>query len=128
MKKLTLVCMVAMAAFIMSSCGNRNAKKAAEVQTVNTEVVAATCAQEGCCDKAECACEACKCAEGNCESCACEACKCADGNCKGCACEACKCAEGNSESCKCEECKCAETVTCCDKEATVAETEPVVAE
>lgn len=82
--------MVAMAAFIMSSCGNRSAKKAAEVQTVETEVVAA-CAQEDCCKQAECA-------------------------------------EGNCEGCKCEECKCAETVTCCDSEVTVAETEPVVAE
>lgn len=97
--------MVAMAAFIMSSCGNRSAKKAAEVQTVETEVVAA-CAQEDCCKQAECA-------EGNCENCKCEACTCAEGNCEG---------------CKCEECKCAETVTCCDSEVTVAETEPVVAE
>ena len=32
MKKLTLVCIVAMAAFVMTACGNRNAKKAAEVQ------------------------------------------------------------------------------------------------
>lgn len=123
MKKLTLVCMVAVAAFIMSSCGNRSAKKAAEVQTVETEVVAA-CAQEDCCKQAEGA----EGAEGNCENCKCEACKCAEGNCKGCACEACKCAEGNNESCACETCKCAETVTCCDSEKTVAETEPVVAQ
>ena len=41
MKKLTLVCIVAMAAFVMTACGNRNAKKAAEVQVVETETVAA---------------------------------------------------------------------------------------
>lgn len=99
MKKLTLVCMVAMAAFMMSSCGNRNAKKAAEVQTVETEVVAteAACTTEVCCDKAECPCEACKCAEGN------------------------------SEGCACEECKCTEKATCCAETAAV-ETEPATAE
>lgn len=81
MKKLTLVCIVAMAAFMMSSCGNRNAKKAAEVQTVETEVVAPETICTGdaaCCEKAECKCVECKCAEGNCETCACEECKCAE--------------------------------------------------
>lgn len=57
MKKLTLVCIVAMAAFVMTACGNRNAKKAAEVQVIETETVAAEAT--ACC--AACPCEECKC-------------------------------------------------------------------
>ena len=67
MKKLTLVCIVAMAAFVMTACGNRNAKKAAEVQVIETETVAAEAT--ACC--AACPCEECKCGE----------CKCAEGVC-----------------------------------------------
>ncbi len=62
MKKLTLVCLVAMAAFVMTACGNRNAKKAAEA-----------------CE--ECKCEDCKCAAEKCEECKCEECKCGEACC-----------------------------------------------
>lgn len=39
MKKFTIICMVAAATFMMSSCGNK-AKKAVEAEVVETEVVA----------------------------------------------------------------------------------------
>lgn len=38
MKKLSLICIVAMATLVMTSCGTKNAKKA-EVEAVETEVV-----------------------------------------------------------------------------------------
>ncbi len=64
MKKFTIVCFVAMAAFVLTSCGNRNAKKAAtEVEPAQVEVVET----EAPAQTAECACEA----ECTCEECAC---------------------------------------------------------
>ena len=68
MKKLTLVCIVAMAAFVMTACGNRNAKKAAEVQVIETETVAAEAT--ACC--AACPCEECKCEDCKCADCCAE--------------------------------------------------------
>ncbi len=122
--------LMAMAAFVMTACGNRNAKKAAEVQVVETETVAAEatacCAA---CPCEECKCGECKCAEGvcTCEKCVCEGCSCAKAaKCENCAsCEDCKCPAEKCEECKCEDCKCAD---CCAETVVVEEADTAVAE
>lgn len=77
MKKFTLILTVAAAALVMVSCGNRNAKKAAEA-TVETEAVEVVTEAAAACPCTECNCDPCTCAE-NCteecaEACAAEAC------------------------------------------------------
>lgn len=64
MKKFTLILTVAAAALVMVSCGNRNAKKAAEaveVEAVATEAAATEC------PCTECNCDPCTCNEATTE-------------------------------------------------------------
>jgi len=63
-----------MAAFVLTSCGNRNAKKAAtEVEPAQVEVVETeAAAQTAECPCEECACEECTCAAETTDCCAAE--------------------------------------------------------